>query len=99
MHEFFAFTIVGLVIGATYAVAASGLVVTYSTTGVFNIAHGAIGMFMAFVFWQLYIGWHWPALVALALTVLVIAPLFGVLVERVIRPVADASVAIKLVVT
>ena len=44
MHEFLEFTIIGIVLGAAYAVAASGLVVTYATSGIFNIAHGAIGM-------------------------------------------------------
>ena len=58
MHEFLEFTIIGIVLGAAYAVAASGLVVTYATSGIFNIAHGAIGMFMAFVYWQLSVGWH-----------------------------------------
>ncbi len=99
MHELISFTIVGLVIGATYAIAASGLVVTYSTTGVFNIAHGAIGMFMAFVYWQFSVAWHWPPPLALALCLLVIAPLMGVVVERIVRPVSNGSVAIKLVVT
>ncbi|HVX22845.1 MAG TPA: ABC transporter permease [Acidimicrobiales bacterium] len=100
MHELLAFTVVGIVTGAAYAVAASGLVVTYSTSGIFNIAHGAIGMFMAFVFWQFEVAWHWPAPAALAITVLVIAPLFGAVVERVlIRRVSDGSVATTLVVT
>ena len=43
MSSFLAFTIFGLVSGAAYAIAASGLVLTYSTTRVFNIAHGALG--------------------------------------------------------
>ena len=58
MHAFLEYTVIGIVLGSAYAVAASGLVVTYSTSGIFNIAHGAIGMFMAFVYWQLSVGWH-----------------------------------------
>ncbi len=100
MHEFFAYTVIGVVAGATYAVAASGLVVTYSTSGIFNIAHGAIGMFMAFVYWQLSVAWHIPPGWAFILSVFVLAPLFGALIERVlIRRVAGASVAVTLVVT
>ena len=57
MNEFLVYTIGGLVTAAIYAIAASGLVVTYTTSGVFNIAHGAVGMFGAFVFWQLRWGW------------------------------------------
>ena len=60
MEQFLTYTILGLTIGATYAVAASGLVVTYTTSGIFNFAHGAIGMFAAFVFWQLAYDWGWP---------------------------------------
>jgi len=100
VHELIAFTIVGVVTGAAYAVAASGLVVTYSTSGIFNIAHGAVGMFMAFVFWQFEMAWHWPTLAALFVTVFVIAPLSGAAIERfLIRRVSDASVATTLVVT
>jgi branched-chain amino acid transport system permease protein len=100
MHEFIAYTIIGLVIGAAYAVAAMGLVVTYSTSGIFNIAHGGIGMLMAFVFWQLSVPWHVPAGLAFIITVFILAPLFGAFVERVlIRRVSSASVSVTLVVT
>jgi branched-chain amino acid transport system permease protein len=100
MHELLSFTIIGLVTGAAYAVAASGLVVTYSTSGIFNIAHGAIGMLMAFVYWQLAVAWHWPKALALALVVLVLAPAFGALVEMtLIRKVRSNSLAVTLVVT
>src|SRR5205823_8597712 len=43
----------GLITGAVFAIAASGLVVTYSTSGVFNFAHGALGMLCAYVYWDL----------------------------------------------
>ena len=50
MSSFIAFTIFGLFSGAAYAIVASGLTLTYTTTRVFNIAHGALGMVMSFVF-------------------------------------------------
>ena len=40
------FLIVGITLGSIYAVAASGLVVTYTTSGIFNFAQGAMGMLM-----------------------------------------------------
>ena len=43
VDKFLTFTIVGLSIAAIYAVIASGLVLTYTTTGIFNFAHGAAG--------------------------------------------------------
>ena len=42
-----------------FAIAASGLVLTYTTTGIFNFAHGAIGMLAAFAYWQL-LEWGLP---------------------------------------
>jgi branched-chain amino acid transport system permease protein len=100
MEEFLTFTIIGLVTGALYAVAASGLVVTFTTSGIFNFAHGAIGMFAAFTYWQMRVAWHWPAPVALIAVLLVLAPAFGALVERVImRGLQNVSEVTKLVVS
>jgi len=94
------FLIVGITIGSIYAVAASGLVVTYTTSGIFNFAQGAIGMFMAFVYWELKINQGVQTLVALALTVLVAAPLFGAGIERLLmRRLATAPLVAQLVVT
>jgi branched-chain amino acid transport system permease protein len=92
--------IVGISVGSIYAIAASGIVVTYTTSGIFNFAQGAIGMFMAFVYWQLRVDWGIPAPIALILTILVIAPLLGALIERVlIRLIAGATLVVQLVVT
>jgi branched-chain amino acid transport system permease protein len=100
VHEFLTFTIIGVFTGAAYAVAASGLVVTYSTSGIFNIGHGAIGMVMAFLYWQLVVPWHVPQLLALPLVVLVIAPAFGAVVELVfVRRTRGNTLAVSLVVT
>ena len=59
--------------GAAYAIAASGLVLTYSTTRVFNIAHGAFGMVLSFVFWDFSVRQGMPRLLALALVLFVVA--------------------------
>ena len=48
---------VGVTTGSIYAIAACGLVVTYTTSGIFNFAQGAMGMFSAFVYWQLKVDW------------------------------------------
>jgi branched-chain amino acid transport system permease protein len=100
MHAFLEYTVIGIVAGAAYAVAACGLVVTYSTSGIFNIAHGAIGMFMAFVYWQLIVPWHVNQALGLVLVVFILAPLFGALIEQlVIRRVPRDNVATTLVIT
>ncbi|MCU1601683.1 MAG: inner-rane translocator, partial [Frankiales bacterium] len=84
MSTFVALTIVGLVSGCIYALTATGLVVTYTTAGVFNFAQGAMGMVAAFTFWQCWQGWGLPLWLSLLLVVGVLAPLFGLLVERVL---------------
>jgi branched-chain amino acid transport system permease protein len=100
VKEFLDFTILGLAAGAVYAVAASGLVVTYTTSGIFNFAHGAVGMLAAFTYWQLRFDWGWPAPIALVIVLFVLAPLFGALVERVImRGLTGTSEVTKLVVS
>lgn len=100
MTAFLAFTVLGLVTGAGYAVAASGLVLTYSTSRVFNVGHGAIGMVMAFLYWTLNVEIGLPAWASVLLVVGVAAPLLGALTERIMmRHLADAPVSASLVVT
>ena len=100
MAEFVSLLVAGVVTGSIYAVSATGLVVTYNTTGIFNFAHGAMGMVLAYLFWQLWQGWHLPVLAALALVLLVAAPLLGAVVERaVMRPLYGATANVRLAVT
>jgi len=100
MDKFLALSFAGLCTAAIYAIAASGLVLTYTTTGVFNFAHGAIGMLGAFTYWQLRVDWGLPTPVAVAIVLLVIAPLFGAGIERgIMRRLQGTSDATQLVVT
>ncbi|WNM31915.1 ABC transporter permease [Streptomyces sp. Li-HN-5-11] len=100
MDQFLAFTVVGLSTAAIYAVIGSGLVLTHTTAGVFNFAHGAAGMLAAFAYWQLAFGWGWPVPLSLAVVLLVLAPAFGLFVERVLmRPVQALGEAERLVMT
>jgi branched-chain amino acid transport system permease protein len=99
VDEFLTATITGLCTAGIFAIAASGLVVTYTTTGIFNFAHGAVGMLAAFSYWQL-LDWGLPAGVAVAIVLLVLAPLFGILVEAVVmRGLNDAPETSRLVVS
>jgi branched-chain amino acid transport system permease protein len=100
MSSFISYTLIGVFTGAAYAIAASGLVLTYSTTRVFNVAHGAVGMVFAFVYWDLSQRQHVPAWLSLALVLLVVAPLFGVFIQRVLtRGLGGQPVGVSLVVT
>ena len=100
MSEFLSFTVLGIVFGAIYAITATGLVVTYTTTGIFNFAQGAVGMIAAFTYWQLWQDWHWPVALALVVALLVEAPLLAVIVEwGLMRRLHGASVERSLMVT
>jgi branched-subunit amino acid ABC-type transport system permease component len=99
METFLQYTILGLVTGGVYGIAASGLVVTYTTSGIFNFAHGAIAMLAAFTYWQLRFGWGWPAPLALVLVLLVLAPLLGAgLYGVVMRGLRGTSEVTRIVV-
>lgn len=92
----------GLVVGAVAALAGVGLLVTYRATGVFNIAHGAIGAMAAYVFWELVDGAHLNTALAAVIVLVIGAPLFGVAIERLVfRPLQrrEASSAESLVAT
>lgn len=100
MTDLAGFVVIGLVTGAVYAVAASGLVVTYQTSSIFNIAHGAFGMVAAFAYWHLTVALSMPTFFALVLVVGVLAPAAGAALERVfLRRLVGAPVAATLVAT
>src|SRR3954470_10708347 len=100
MTEFLGATIAGVVYGAGYALIASGFVLTYTTSRIFNMAHGAMAMAAAFIYWDLAFNHDVPRVLALLIVVGVIAPLFGVVVDRlVMRNLSQAPVNISLVVT
>lgn len=85
---------------AIYALAATGLVVVYNTTGVFNFSQGAVGMLAAYVYWQLHVDWGWSTWLSVVMTVFVLAPLFGIALERLImRHLAGKDLVVQLMVT
>ncbi|MCU1461158.1 MAG: livH 4 [Acidimicrobiales bacterium] len=100
MTTFLAYTIVGIATGCIYALTASGLVVTYTTSGIFNFAHGAIGMVMAFTFWELTVKDGWPQWLALIVVLGLFAPLLGYLIDRLLmRNLHGASTSTQIVMT
>lgn len=100
MGSLFAFTLLGLFTGAAYAIMASGLVLTYTTTRVFNIAHGAFGMVLAFTFWDFTQRQGLPTLFSLLLVLGVVAPAIGWFIQRfVTRGLGEGPVSVALVVT
>lgn len=99
MTELLQFTLFGVMLGCIYAIAAMGLVLTYTVTGVFNFAHGAVGMIAAFCYYELRIEQGWPTPVAGAAVVFGLCPLMGLLTERLLRRFSGAGSSTSLVVT
>lgn len=99
MTELLQFTLFGLMLGCIYAIAAMGLVLTYTVTGVFNFAHGAIGMLAAFFYYELRVVHGVPTPIAIVLVVFVAAPLMGLVAERLLRRFRGTDYATSLVVT
>lgn len=99
MTELIQFTLFGIMLGCVYAVAAMGLVLTYTVTGVFNFAHGAVGMLAAFVYFELRVRHGVPTPIAIIVVVFLGAPLVGLVIERLMRRFQGADYATSLVVT
>src|SRR4051812_36020218 len=96
------YALAGLALGAIAALSGVGMLITYRATGVFNIAHGAIAMIAAYIYWQLTDGWGLPAWLAALVVAGAGAPLLGVGLERVVfRPLQRraATAAESLVAT
>jgi len=99
-QTFLVTTYIGLFLGALWAMYATGLVVVYTTTGVFNFAQGAIGVFAAFLYWELHVNRGWHSILALFVVVGLFAPALGVLLDVVImRRLRTASLVVQLMVT
>ncbi|MGW6962253.1 ABC transporter permease subunit [Streptomyces chartreusis] len=82
-------TLAGLSVGSAAALTGIGLIVTYRSTGVLNFAHGAIAMVCAYVLRQFVVEWGWPLWAGATVTLLVLAPGIGMLLERfVFRPLS-----------
>jgi len=92
--------LLGVIVGCVYALSATGIVLTYSATGVFNIAHFAVGLLAGYLAWQLNGVWGVPLLLTVPVVLVVCGPVLGLVLERaVFRPLeaARASSSEKLV--
>ena len=72
------YVIAGLVLGGIYAIAASGLVVTYQSSGILNFAFGAIAYFIARFYYFLNTQHHWGIPAAGIVSILVAGPALGI---------------------
>jgi ABC-type branched-subunit amino acid transport system ATPase component/branched-subunit amino acid ABC-type transport system permease component len=99
MSSLLPFIVVGLTSGSVYALIGLGLVLTYKTSGIFNLAHGALATASAYVFYALHFQHQvaWP--VAAFVAVVVVGVLFGLAWERIAAGLQQASLASRIVAT
>ena len=85
--------------GTVYALIALGFVLAYKTSGVFNLAFGAQAYVSAAMYFKARADWEWPILPSFLLSVVVLAPALGLVLERLIfRHLRTGSSVSKLVV-
>ncbi len=70
--------------GTVYALVALGFVLTYKTSGVFNLAFGAQAYVSAAMYFKARSEWGWSILPALVVSVFLLAPAIGLLLERLV---------------
>jgi branched-chain amino acid transport system permease protein len=81
-EDFQPFIVTGLALGGVFALSGVGMVVLYQTTGVLNLAFGAVGAMGALIAWQLVneSGWaEWPAYLVCVLFGTVVTLVYGVI--------------------
>lgn len=90
----------GIPTGCVYALLAVGLVLTYKTSGVFNLAYAGQAYASAAVFFILRKEQEWPLLLAALVAIVVVGPAIGLILERLLfRHLRSANGPAKLVTT
>ncbi len=89
----------GIVIGALFALLGGSITLTYSLTGVINLAVGSIAYATAYLYYYLVTVKHW-ALLPAAILCLVSAPIFGLVIWAVIfRNIENKDLIVQLTAT
>lgn len=98
MAHFLGFAVPGIPYGCTYALFAVGLVLTYQATGVFNFAFAAQAYTSAYFFMYLTQNGDLPTWAAFIVSVVLIAPLLGWLLDYFLfRRIPNTQVMAKVV--
>ncbi len=94
------YMVAGLVLGGIYAIAATGLVVTYQSAGILNFSFGAIAYTVARFYYFLNTQHSWSILPAALLSILGLGPVLGlVLYFGLFRLMRLSSTLIKVLAT
>jgi ABC-type branched-subunit amino acid transport system ATPase component/branched-subunit amino acid ABC-type transport system permease component len=99
VQEFLPFIVAGIAAGSIYGLAATGLVLTYKTSGIFNFGQGALATAAAYIFYAMHYANNINWVVSLIVSVVIAGPLMGLGMERISRRLSQQSVAWKIVAT
>jgi branched-subunit amino acid ABC-type transport system permease component/ABC-type branched-subunit amino acid transport system ATPase component len=100
MREFLQLAIAGAATGAIYSLIAAGLTLSYTATGIFNLAYGAVAFCAAVLYYELNTGLGWPIVPAFLFVLVIFCPLLGLgLNYAVFRPLGRANDAAKIMAT
>ena len=82
MQDFIRYVILGIPVGCVFALVAVGLVLTFKTSGVFNLAFAAQAYLAAAVYYDVHVRHEWPIIPAFVFAVFVVSPLLGFILDR-----------------
>ena len=104
MGEFIQLLVSGAIAGSIYSLIAAGLTLSYTSTGIFNLAYGGIAYTSAMLYFQLINALGVESLgmrlLSFFIVVVVFCPLLGQLLNvAVFRPLARANDAAKVMAT
>ena len=99
MSEWFPYIVVGVTAGSIYSLVALGLVLTYKTSGIFNLAQGALATATAYLFYSLHFEHHVGTVLSLIITVPIGGLVLGVIMERLAKALEPASIPLRVVAT
>jgi ABC-type branched-subunit amino acid transport system ATPase component/branched-subunit amino acid ABC-type transport system permease component len=99
VQQLLPFIVAGIAVGSIYGLAATGLVLTYKTSGIFNFGQGALATAAAYIFYALHYVGNVNWVLALTVSVGVAGPLMGLGMEAISRRLTAQSVAWKIVAT
>jgi len=99
MEEVLRFALLGLGVGALYALASQGLIVIYRGSGVLNFALGAMGMVGVYLQWELHNEHGW-AFIPSAIVGVAFSALVGALTYVLImKPLRKVSPLVRVIAT
>jgi branched-chain amino acid transport system permease protein len=94
------YLIAGIVIGSVYAIASTGLVITYRSSGILNFGYGGLAFFVALLYYYLNTEHGWPIWAAALVSIGLVAPALGcILYVALFRFLKTSTSLIKIVAT